>query len=175
MGIDIVRSKALNRVLREISQRRVGSRRAALFHRCVEHVRRHPGHQRRVARPCASESPWLGRMDAVAALGVAGVIIWIGSRLGKRTADALLDVAPQGLRERIETAVGKTEGVLAIRTRARAPRGPALFRGRDASAFRAPRASNKPMPSSEAVEKEIERDRAGGRGGARRAARRQER
>ena len=35
-----------------------------------------------------------------------------GSRLGKRTADALLDVAPQGLRERIETAVGKTEGVL---------------------------------------------------------------
>ena len=55
---------------------------------------------------------WLSRLDAVAALGVAGVIIWIGSRLGKRTADALLDVAPQGLRERIETAVGKTEGVL---------------------------------------------------------------
>jgi cation diffusion facilitator family transporter len=55
---------------------------------------------------------WLGRLDAVAALGVAGVIIWIGSRLGKRTADALLDVAPHGLRERIETAVGKTEGVL---------------------------------------------------------------
>jgi cation diffusion facilitator family transporter len=55
---------------------------------------------------------WLGKLDAVAALGVAGVIIWIGSRLGKRTADALLDVAPQGLRERIENAVDKTEGVL---------------------------------------------------------------
>jgi divalent metal cation (Fe/Co/Zn/Cd) transporter len=40
------------------------------------------------------------------------VIIWIGWRLGKRTADALLDVAPHGLRERIETAVDKTEGVL---------------------------------------------------------------
>src|SRR5580692_1104628 len=43
--------------------------------------------------------PWLGRLDALAALVVAGVIIWIGSRLGKRTADALLDVAPHGLRE----------------------------------------------------------------------------
>ena len=28
---------------------------------------------------------WLGRLDAVAALAVAGVIIWIGSRLGRRT------------------------------------------------------------------------------------------
>jgi cation diffusion facilitator family transporter len=55
---------------------------------------------------------WLGKLDAVAALGVAGVIIWIGSRLGKRTADALLDVAPHGLRERIENTVDKTEGVL---------------------------------------------------------------
>jgi cation diffusion facilitator family transporter len=55
---------------------------------------------------------WLGMMDAVAALVVSGVIIWIGSRLGKRTADALLDVAPHGLREQIEQAVDKTEGVL---------------------------------------------------------------
>src|SRR6202044_2488973 len=38
--------------------------------------------------------PWLGSLDAVAALGVAGVIIWIGSRRGKKTLDALLDVAP---------------------------------------------------------------------------------
>lgn len=56
--------------------------------------------------------PWLGSLDAVAALVVSGVIIWIGSRLGKRTADALLDVAPRGLRERIFKAVETTEGVL---------------------------------------------------------------
>src|SRR3984957_749888 len=56
--------------------------------------------------------PWLGSLDAVAALGVAGVIIWIGSQLGKRTADALLDVAPKGLRERIISVVNATEGVL---------------------------------------------------------------
>ncbi|HXW55695.1 MAG TPA: cation-efflux pump [Candidatus Cybelea sp.] len=55
---------------------------------------------------------WLSRFDAVAALAVAGVIIWIGSRLGKRTMDALLDVAPIGLRERIESAVDATDGVL---------------------------------------------------------------
>jgi cation diffusion facilitator family transporter len=56
--------------------------------------------------------PWLGMLDAVAALGVAGVIIWIGSRLGKRTIEALLDVAPEGLRDRISSAVDKIEGVL---------------------------------------------------------------
>ncbi len=43
---------------------------------------------------------------------MAGVIIWIGSRLGRRTIEALLDVAPQGLRERISNAVDKIEGVL---------------------------------------------------------------
>ena len=55
---------------------------------------------------------WLGTLDAVAALGVAGVIVWIGTRLGRRTVDALLDVAPSGLRERISTEVDETEGVL---------------------------------------------------------------
>jgi cation diffusion facilitator family transporter len=56
--------------------------------------------------------PWLSKFDALAALGVAGVIIWVGSRLGKRTVDVLLDVAPIGLRERIASAVDHTEGVL---------------------------------------------------------------
>ncbi|MGA8221953.1 MAG: cation-efflux pump [Candidatus Acidiferrales bacterium] len=55
---------------------------------------------------------WLSKLDAIAALAVAGVIIWIGSRLGRRTVDALLDVAPSGLREQISTAVDETEGVL---------------------------------------------------------------
>ncbi|MGH9689053.1 MAG: cation-efflux pump [Candidatus Acidiferrales bacterium] len=56
--------------------------------------------------------PWLRSLDPIAALGVAGVIIWVGSRLGRRTIDALLDVAPIGLRERIVNAVDETEGVL---------------------------------------------------------------
>jgi len=56
--------------------------------------------------------PWLVYLDPVAALAVSGVILWIGARLGKRTSDALLDVAPSGLRERIEEAVGKMDGVI---------------------------------------------------------------
>src|SRR5579862_3837975 len=56
--------------------------------------------------------PWLSMLDAVAALAVAAVIIWVGSRLGKRTLEALLDVAPRGLREQIANAVDETEGVL---------------------------------------------------------------
>jgi cation diffusion facilitator family transporter len=56
--------------------------------------------------------PWLGTLDAVAALLVAGLIIWIGSRLGKKTVDALLDVAPTGLQQQITAAVANTAGVL---------------------------------------------------------------
>ncbi|HEV3253687.1 MAG TPA: cation-efflux pump [Candidatus Acidoferrales bacterium] len=57
---------------------------------------------------------WLIYTDAIAALGVAGVILWIGSRLGKRTVDALLDVAPPGARERIASEVRKLDGVLGV-------------------------------------------------------------
>ncbi|HVB34318.1 MAG TPA: cation-efflux pump [Patescibacteria group bacterium] len=57
--------------------------------------------------------PWLSYADPLAALGVAGVILWIGSRLGKRTIDALLDAAPTGLAERIRESAERAEGVLA--------------------------------------------------------------
>jgi cation diffusion facilitator family transporter len=55
---------------------------------------------------------WLTYTDSLAALTVAGVIIWIGSRLGKRTIDALLDVAPPGLQDRLTRAVTEQKGVL---------------------------------------------------------------
>jgi len=55
---------------------------------------------------------WLYYADPIAALVVSGVIIWVGSRLGKRTVDALLDAAPAGLQQRIAAAVGQMEGVL---------------------------------------------------------------
>ena len=57
---------------------------------------------------------WLRYTDPLAALCVAGVIIWVGSRLGKRTLDALLDVAPRGLQQRIVAAAEKVEGVLSV-------------------------------------------------------------
>ena len=58
--------------------------------------------------------PWLIYADAFAALAVAGVIIWLGSQLGRRTLDALLDVAPEGLRDEITEAIGHMDGVLRV-------------------------------------------------------------
>ena len=55
---------------------------------------------------------WLRYADPVAALGVAAVVIWVAARLGRRTADALLDTAPAGLQERVARAVEELEGVL---------------------------------------------------------------
>jgi cation diffusion facilitator family transporter len=58
--------------------------------------------------------PWLTHADAFAALGVAAVILWVGSQLGKRTLDALLDAAPEGLHDEITDAVGRMDGVLDV-------------------------------------------------------------
>jgi cation diffusion facilitator family transporter len=57
-------------------------------------------------------APWLGYADPIAALAVAAVIIWVGSRLGRRTLDALIDAAPAGLQQRVAVAVNELEGVL---------------------------------------------------------------
>jgi cation diffusion facilitator family transporter len=58
--------------------------------------------------------PWLAYADALAGLAVAGVILWVGSQLGRRTMDALLDVAPKGLQQEIALAVGRMDGVLDV-------------------------------------------------------------
>jgi cation diffusion facilitator family transporter len=52
--------------------------------------------------------------DAISGLVVAAVILWVGTRLGKRTLDALLDVAPEGLQESIARAVASMDGVLDV-------------------------------------------------------------
>src|SRR5262249_13048479 len=43
--------------------------------------------------------------DAVAALGVSALVVWVSVRLGRRTIDALLDSAPAGMEQRIAAAV----------------------------------------------------------------------
>jgi cation diffusion facilitator family transporter len=58
--------------------------------------------------------PWLIYADAIAGLAVAAVILWVGVQLGKRTLDALLDVAPQGLQQEIARAVAGMDGVLDV-------------------------------------------------------------
>src|SRR5467141_3791783 len=58
--------------------------------------------------------PYLIYADALAALAVAAVILWVGSRLGRRTVDALLDAAPEGLQQEIARAIARMEGVLDV-------------------------------------------------------------
>src|ERR1700749_3905329 len=64
--------------------------------------------------------PCLVYADALAGLGVAGVILWVGSQLGRRTVEALLDTAPRGLQQEIAHAVSRMDGVLdVVRVRVR--------------------------------------------------------
>jgi cation diffusion facilitator family transporter len=58
--------------------------------------------------------PWLSYADAIAGLIVAAVIFSVGAQLGRRTLDALLDAAPQGLQQEIAHAISRMEGVLDV-------------------------------------------------------------
>lgn len=63
---------------------------------------------------------WLHRADSVAALVVAVIVIYISGQLGWRTISALLDTAPRGLAEKIESVAASVPGVVgahAIRIR----------------------------------------------------------
>ena len=57
---------------------------------------------------------WLRTADPVAALVVAGVVIYVSWRLARKTVDALLDAAPSGVRSQIMDAVSKIGGVLEV-------------------------------------------------------------
>ncbi|HET6935158.1 MAG TPA: cation-efflux pump [Candidatus Angelobacter sp.] len=58
--------------------------------------------------------PWLVKADPVAALVVSVVIVYVSSRLGRQTIDALLDAAPAGYRNQIIDAVLKINGVIEV-------------------------------------------------------------
>ncbi|MGZ5497758.1 MAG: cation diffusion facilitator family transporter [Candidatus Aminicenantales bacterium] len=58
------------------------------------------------------ESRLLDRADAVAALGVAFIVLFVSYRLGKRTIDVLLDSAPDGIKDKIVAAADEIEGVI---------------------------------------------------------------
>src|SRR5215831_359057 len=57
---------------------------------------------------------WLRDADPVAALFVAGVVVYVSSRLARRTVDALLDAAPAGVRAKIMAAVNNVDGLLEV-------------------------------------------------------------
>jgi cation diffusion facilitator family transporter len=55
---------------------------------------------------------FLHHADAVAALAVALIVVYVSFRLGIRTIQALLDVAPKGMKEKIIKEVENIEGVI---------------------------------------------------------------
>jgi len=55
--------------------------------------------------------PWLQKADALAALGVALIVIWVSLQLGRRSIDALVDTVPKGLQEQVTAAAAGVAGV----------------------------------------------------------------
>jgi divalent metal cation (Fe/Co/Zn/Cd) transporter len=56
--------------------------------------------------------PWLRHGDALAGLAVAGISVYVSLGLGKRTIDALVDAAPEGITRRISGVIVPVPGVL---------------------------------------------------------------
>ena len=59
-------------------------------------------------------SKWLKAADPVSALVVAVIVVYVSSRLGRQTIDALLDAAPAGVRADIMATVSRVDGVLEV-------------------------------------------------------------
>jgi cation diffusion facilitator family transporter len=59
--------------------------------------------------------PALERADAIAALGVAGIVVLVSLRLARAASSALLDVAPEGLADKIRETAARVEGVREVR------------------------------------------------------------
>ena len=70
-----------------------------------------------------ADSPWRGlleRSDAMAALGVSAIVVWVSFNLGRRAVDVLLDGGAEGLTGQVRRAVGQVpgvQGVSQVRTR----------------------------------------------------------
>ena len=62
--------------------------------------------------------PWLAQADAVAAVVVAGIVVWVSLQLGRRTVTALLDGVPASLIDEVSDAVKDVPGVVETQTRA---------------------------------------------------------
>ena len=70
---------------------------------------------------------WLNRADAIAALGVSIIVIYVSVELGKKTIEGLLDTSPQGMKDEITAIAANTPGVLKVRRVRVRPSGPYTF------------------------------------------------
>jgi cation diffusion facilitator family transporter len=69
----------------------------------------------------------LVKADAVAALGVAVIVLFVSYNLGKRTADVLLDRAPAGVPAQVKAAAASVPGVLEVEQVRVRRSGPGIF------------------------------------------------
>ena len=58
--------------------------------------------------------PWLAGADTIAALAVAGIVVWVSLKLGKKSVDDLLDRIPDDLRDKVARAAGQVGGVESV-------------------------------------------------------------
>jgi cation diffusion facilitator family transporter len=112
MGVDLVRARALSRVAREHPSEALEAD-ALHFSTDVWSTFVVIIGMAAVWAGQKTGIVWLQSADPIAALVVAAIVIWVGSMLGKRTLDALLDAAPEGLQQRVAAAVQGLDGVLA--------------------------------------------------------------
>ena len=59
--------------------------------------------------------PWLSQADAVSALGVSLIVLWVSFRLVRQTLDVLLDRAPERLGMALEEVARSVQGVVDVR------------------------------------------------------------
>ncbi len=74
----------------------------------------------------ALKLPWLDKADAVAALGVSAIVVYVSIRLGRKTITDLLDGVPADLRERVSQAA-HVPGVVDVQQARIRRAGPELF------------------------------------------------
>ena len=72
-------------------------------------------------------SDWLSHADAVAALGVSVIVVYVSIRLGRRTINALLDSAPKGISADVESELSRLPGVSGVKRLRLRQSGPATF------------------------------------------------
>lgn len=59
--------------------------------------------------------PWLMKADAVAALGVALIVVWVSLKLGRKSVDDLLDRVPKDFPEKVSVAAAGVSGVVEVK------------------------------------------------------------
>jgi divalent metal cation (Fe/Co/Zn/Cd) transporter len=71
--------------------------------------------------------PWLANADSVAALAVAGLVVWVSMKLGKKSVIDLLDRIPDDLHDKVARAAGGVAGVESVSKVRMRRSGPTVF------------------------------------------------